>query len=78
MKPSMIGLVVVGILLFMGVVVWSTVRGAEVECEVCLVFDGDETCRLGRGASEAEGRLPPPTRAHAEEIPREWPRVSPV
>ncbi len=54
MKPSMIGLVVVGILLFMGVVVWSTVRGAEVECEVCLVFDGDETCRLGRGASEAE------------------------
>ena len=54
MKTSVIGLIVVGGLTFMGAVVWTTLQGAEVECEVCLVFDGEDICRLGRGPSEAE------------------------
>ena len=54
MKPSMIGIVAVAVIAFMGAVVWSTLQGSEVECEVCLVFEGEETCRLGRGASEVE------------------------
>ena len=54
MKISVISLMVIGILTFMGAVVWSTLQGAEVECEVCLVFNGEETCRQGRGPSEAE------------------------
>ncbi len=54
MKPSMIGIVAVAAMAFMGAVVWSTLQGTEVECEVCLVFEGEETCRLGRGASEVE------------------------
>lgn len=54
MKPTVIGAITVGILAFMGAVVWGTLRGAEVECEVCLVFDGEEVCRLGRAQSQAE------------------------
>ena len=54
MKASVVGVIVVAILAFMGAVVWGTLQGAEVECEVCLVFDGEEVCRLGRGESEVE------------------------
>ncbi len=54
MKASVVGTIVVAILAFIGVVVWGTLQGAEVECEVCLVFDGEEVCRLGRGESEVE------------------------
>ena len=54
MKPSVIAIIVLAIAGFMGAIVWSTVQGAEVECEVCLVFDGQETCRLGRGPTETE------------------------
>ncbi len=54
MKASVVGAIVVAILAFIGVVVWGTLQGAEVECEVCLVFDGEEVCRLGRGESEVE------------------------
>jgi hypothetical protein len=57
MKPSVIALIVLSLAGFMGAVVWSTVQGAEVECEVCLVFDGQETCRLGRGPTETEARV---------------------
>jgi hypothetical protein len=54
MKTSVICLIAIGILTFMGAIVWTTLQGAEVECEVCLVFDGEATCRLGRGPSEVE------------------------
>ena len=54
MKWSVIVLILLAIVGFIGGVVWTTVQGAEVECEVCLVFDGQEVCRLGRGSSEAE------------------------
>jgi len=54
MKSSLIGLIVVGMIGFMGAVVWSTVQGAEVECEVCLDFGGQDVCRLGRGPTEVE------------------------
>ena len=56
MKPSAILLTVLGLAGFMGAVVWTTMQGAEVECEVCLVFDGQETCRLGRGPTEVEAQ----------------------
>jgi hypothetical protein len=54
MKPSVIAMIVLALAGFVGAVVWSTVQGAEVECEVCLVFDGQETCRSGRGPTETE------------------------
>jgi len=54
MKPSTVVLIIAAVALFMGAVIWSTLQAAEVECEVCLVFDGREVCRLGRGPSPAE------------------------
>ncbi len=54
MKSLTIALIMLGLVAFVAGVVWMTVRSAEVECEVCLVFDGAEVCRMGRGPSEAE------------------------
>lgn len=54
MKPAIMVVILLGILGFMGVVVMSTLQRSEVECEVCLVFDGEEVCRLGRGPTQAE------------------------
>ncbi|MQA89062.1 MAG: hypothetical protein GEU90_02325 [Gemmatimonas sp.] len=44
--------VLLGIALFVGVVVYSTFASAQVECEVCLEFDGEMVCRRGAGESE--------------------------
>lgn len=54
MKPSTVIAIVFAFALFMGVVVWSTVQGAGIECEVCLEFDGREVCRLGQGPTREE------------------------
>lgn len=54
MKPSVVVLIIVGVIGFGGLVVWTSLQRVEVECEVCLVFDGEETCRLGRGPTETE------------------------
>jgi len=54
MKPTAVALILLSLGVFMGFVVWTTVRSVEVECEVCLEFDGEEVCRFGRGASQAE------------------------
>lgn len=54
MKARAIIVIVLALAAFMGVVVWSTLSAAEVECEVCLTFNGQEVCRLGRGPTETE------------------------
>lgn len=54
MKPTLVLSILLVIVAFMGVVVWSTLQASEVECEVCLVFEGTEVCRMGRGPTEAE------------------------
>jgi hypothetical protein len=54
LKVRTILIIVLSLAAFMGIVVWSTLSAGEVECEVCLVFDGTEVCRRGRGPSEAE------------------------
>lgn len=54
MKPSVAIAILLAMIGFMGAVVWSTVQAGEVECEVCMVFDGEEVCRSGRGPGEAE------------------------
>ncbi len=46
MVPWGIGL---AIAIFLGYVVYSSMAPATVSCEVCLVFDGEEVCRLGAG-----------------------------
>lgn len=54
MKRSSLLLLLLASAAFVGLVVWSTLQAADVECEVCLEFQGEEVCRLGRGADEAE------------------------
>ena len=44
--PLGIGLAVV---IFLGYVMYSSMAPATVTCEVCLVFDGEEVCRMGAG-----------------------------
>lgn len=43
-----------GVLLFVGVIVFTTVAPVQSQCEVCLEFDGQLVCRQGAGATEEE------------------------
>jgi hypothetical protein len=56
MKPAVVVAILLAIAAFMGAVVWTTLQAVEVECEVCLEFDGAEVCRRGRGPTEEEAR----------------------
>ena len=49
MKRAVPWAVAVGVALFLGYVMYSSVAPATVNCEVCLVFDGEEVCRMGAG-----------------------------
>ena len=42
------------VLIFLGYVMYSSMAPATVNCEVCLVFDGEEVCRMGAGPTRAE------------------------
>lgn len=48
--------VILGVLLFAGVVVYSTIAPVQTVCEVCLEFNGELVCREGAGANEEEAR----------------------
>lgn len=54
MKARSVALILAGVALFGGGVIWMSLQASEVECQVCLTFGGEEVCRLGRGPSEAE------------------------
>lgn len=56
MKPGIIALIAIGMILFFGLVVYSTMSGAEHQCEVCLEFAGESVCRSGSGASPEEAQ----------------------
>ena len=47
-------IVVLGIFLFAGYVVYGTVTRGQVSCEVCLEFNGEMVCRRGAGPTERE------------------------
>ena len=49
--------VILGMLLFMGYVVYGTVTRTQVSCEVCLEFDGEMVCRRGAGTTQEEAQL---------------------
>jgi hypothetical protein len=54
MKPAAALGIVIAMLAFMGLVIWSTLSEVETECEVCLLFGSEEVCRFGRGPNEVE------------------------
>lgn len=48
--------IVLGVLAFIGLVVYLSIPQDPVRCEVCLEFDGNLVCRKGVGATEEEAR----------------------
>lgn len=48
--------VLLGLLLFGGLVVYLTVTPVQSQCEVCLEFDGELVCRRGAGPDENAAR----------------------
>jgi len=44
--------VILGVMLFLGFVVYGTIGPVQSQCEVCLEFDGELVCRRGAGATE--------------------------
>lgn len=42
--------------LFMGYLVYGSLRTVQAECELCVSFRGQRTCRAGSGATEQEAR----------------------
>jgi hypothetical protein len=46
--------IILGVLLFVGFIVYGTAGRAAVNCEVCLEFEGELVCRKGAGGTEAE------------------------
>ena len=49
-------LLILGVLLFVGYVIYGTASRAQVACEVCLEFDGQMVCRRGAGTTTAEAQ----------------------
>lgn len=49
-------IVLVGLLIFVGTVVYLTVTPVQSQCEVCLEFDGEMVCRRGAGETEEAAR----------------------
>ena len=49
-------IVILGLVLFVGAVLYWSVSPAQTQCEVCLEFDGELVCRRGAGADEAAAR----------------------
>jgi hypothetical protein len=49
-------LIILGVLLFMGYVVYGTMTRARAQCEVCLEFGNDLVCRRGAGPTVEEAR----------------------
>jgi hypothetical protein len=49
-------IVILGVLVFVGIVVYGSVAPVESQCEVCLEFDGQRVCRMGAGSTEEEAR----------------------
>ena len=41
--------ITIAVVAFLGYVMYSSVAPATVSCEVCLVFGGEEVCRMGAG-----------------------------
>lgn len=55
----------VGLGSIMAVVVYSSFGVGSVRCEVCIAFEGRESCRAVDGATEAEARQAAVTNACA-------------
>ena len=56
MKRSITVLVVLGVALVIGYLVWGSTHLVKAECEVCVEFNGQQQCRRGSGTNDAEAK----------------------
>lgn len=56
MQRSITILVVIGVALVLGYLVWSSTHLVQAECEVCVEFRGQRECRRGTGPTQEEAR----------------------
>ena len=54
MSRSLKLVIAAGIVLLLGVLVYSTLSLARFECEVCMTFNGWSACRVAAGATREE------------------------
>lgn len=54
MKRSIIMLVVVGVALVLGYLIWGSASLVQAECEVCVEFRGQQECRRGSGPADSD------------------------
>lgn len=47
-------MIVLGMLLFLGWAVYSSVSRVEAQCDVCIEWEGRTICRSGAGATDQE------------------------
>lgn len=56
MKRSITVLVVLGVALVIGYLVWGSTHLVKAECEVCVEYNGQQQCRRGSGTNDAEAK----------------------
>jgi O-glycosyl hydrolase len=56
MQRSIVVLVVAGILLVVGYLIWGSTSLVQAECEVCVEFQGQQQCRRGTGTNDQEAQ----------------------
>jgi hypothetical protein len=56
MKRGRLLLLLAALAVFAGYIVIGSMRAVQAECELCVTFHGQTTCRRGSGADEAEAR----------------------
>lgn len=56
MKRSIKIIVIAGVLLVVGYLIWGSTHLVQAECEVCVEFRGQRQCRRGTGPTQPEAR----------------------
>lgn len=56
MQRSITVVVVLGVAVVLGYLVWGSTHLVKAECEVCVEFNGQQQCRRGSGTNDEEAR----------------------
>jgi len=56
MKRRIKVLVIVGVALVLGYLIWGTTHLVQAECEVCVEFNGQTQCRRGSGPTDKDAQ----------------------
>lgn len=56
MRKGRVLALLVAVALFVGYLVYGSMRAVQAECELCVSFRGQRVCRSGSGATEDEAQ----------------------